>query len=121
VEQTEQAISDLFLSERENPPTALFCSAGDFFAAVAIRTLRRMGWQVPADVSVVGYSDLILAECVDPPLTTIVQPFHEMGRVAVHHLLALLEEETERISDESEERLLPTQLVARESTGPVRQ
>jgi DNA-binding LacI/PurR family transcriptional regulator len=120
LEQTEQAVSQLF-QPRENHPTALFCSAGDFFAAVAIRTLRRMGWQVPADVSVVGYSDLILAECVDPPLTTIAQPFHDIGRVAVHHLLALLEAEGEALADESGEHLLPTRLVVRASTGPVKQ
>jgi LacI family transcriptional regulator len=118
LEQTEQATRELF-SPRANRPTALFCSAGDFFAAVAIRALRRMELQVPKDVSVVGYSDLILAECVDPPLTTIAQPFHEMGRVAVHHLLTRLESESETLSEEPGEHLLPTQLVVRASTGPT--
>ena len=68
---------------------------------------------------IVGYSDLILAECVDPPLTTITQPFQEMGRVAVQHLMALLEEESEASPDETGEYLLPTQLIVRASTGAV--
>jgi DNA-binding LacI/PurR family transcriptional regulator len=117
--QTERETHELF-RRRLDRPTALFCSAGDPFAAVAIRALRRMELRVPADVSVVGYSDLLLADCVDPPLTTIAQPYPEMGRVAVRHLLARLEEENEAPADEAGERLLPTELIVRASTAPAR-
>ena len=67
----------------------------------------------------IGYSDLLLAACVDPPLTTIAQPFPEMGRIAVQRLLALLEERSDVSPEEPTERLLPTQLIVRESTGPA--
>jgi DNA-binding LacI/PurR family transcriptional regulator len=117
-EQTEQATHELFHHRRDRP-TALFCSAGDAFAAVAIRTLRRIRLRVPEAVSVVGYSDLLLATCIDPPLTTIAQPFQEMGRNAVSHLLARLEDQIEMPVDESIDYLLPTQLVVRASTGPA--
>jgi LacI family transcriptional regulator len=84
---------------------------------VAIRSLRRLGLRVPEDVSVVGYSDLLLASCVDPPLTTVAQPFQEMGRSAVRHLLAYLEGEREAPAAEPIPDFLPTHLVVRESTG----
>lgn len=117
-EQTEQLTTELF-HQRRSHPTALFCSAGDAFAAVAIRALRRIGLRVPEDVSVIGYSDLLLATCLDPPLTTIAQPFQEMGRVAVRHLLALLEGQAEISVNQPLNSLLPTQLVVRQSTGPA--
>jgi DNA-binding LacI/PurR family transcriptional regulator len=117
--QTAQAITGLFQPGRDRP-TALLCSAGDAFAAVAIRSLRRIGLQVPANVSVVGYSDLLLATCVDPPLTTIAQPFQQMGRSAVSHLLALVEGRAEAPREAGVNILLPTRLVVRESTGEIR-
>jgi LacI family transcriptional regulator len=118
LEQEERATTELF-PPGEDRPTALFCSAGDVCAAIAIRTLRRMGLHVPADVSVVGYSDLLVATCTDPPLTTVGQPFYEMGRVAVSQLLALLEAESAVPVDDPMEHLLPTQLITRASTGPA--
>lgn len=117
-EQVEQAVNDLFHARRKRP-TALFCSAGDSAAAVAIRTLRQIGLHTPADVSVVGYSDLTFADYVDPPLTTIAQPFQEMGRTAVRCLLERIENEDQDTNPEPAELLLPTQLVRRASTGPA--
>lgn len=116
--KTALAVQARFRHGRDRP-TGLLCSAGDFFAAVTVRALRRIGVRTPEDVSVVGYSDLSLAACIDPPLTTIRQPFHEMGRIAVRRLLALLEEARDVSGDDAVEHLLPTHLVVRESTGPA--
>lgn len=116
--QTEQGIVTLF-RDRQSHPTALVCSAGDAFAAVAIRGLRQIGLSIPQDVSIVGYSNLLLAACVDPALTTIAQPFEEMGRAAVYHLLHRLENPEAAIGDQPTEQLLPTQLIVRTSTGSV--
>src|SRR5262249_35095094 len=118
LEQTGRATHELF-HPREDRPTALFCSAGDPFAAVAIRALRRSGLRVPEDVSGIGYSDLLRAACVDPPLTTIAPPFEAMRRVARRHLLARLEDENEAPADEAREHLLPTPLGVRASTAPA--
>ena len=110
---TEQLIRQLF-QERPRQPTALVC-AGAEPALVAIRTLRRMGIRVPEDVSVIGYSDFAFASLVDPPLTTISQPFEEMGTVATQILLRKLQDRT--VAEESGSHiLLPTTLIVREST-----
>jgi DNA-binding LacI/PurR family transcriptional regulator len=100
-------------------PSAVFC-ADDKTAMVACRTIRQFGLSIPDDVSVVGFANLIMANYNDPPLTTIAQPFHEMGRSAVRRLLCLTEkvDQGEDISATYDEELLPTQLLVRQSTAP---
>ena len=99
-------------------PTALLCD-GDHLAAVAVRTLRQLGLRVPQDVSVVGYGSFTYAQLCDPPLTTIAQPFEEMGKTAVRYLLQRIESGGKGQEMPLAE-LLPTRLVLGESTAPVR-
>lgn len=96
-------------------PTALFCGGAEP-ALVAIRTIRRLGLRVPEDVSVMGYSDFSFATLMDPALTTISQPFEEMGAVATRILLKKLQN-PDREEEGSSRVLLPTKLIARESTA----
>lgn len=53
----------------------------------AIRALRQIGWQVPEDISVVGFDDIQSAAYQNPSLTTVRQPLREMGRAAAGILL----------------------------------
>jgi LacI family transcriptional regulator len=46
--------------------------------------------RVPQDVSVIGFDDIRLAHMVTPTLTTVAQPFEEIGAAAVETLLQLL-------------------------------
>src|SRR5690606_10176023 len=80
---SETAIRDLLA--RPERPTALFCSC-DAIAYAACRVAAAMGLAVPADLSVVGFDDAPLAQMVTPALTTIHQPFEEMGRAAIELL-----------------------------------
>ncbi len=68
------------------------------------------GRSLPADVSVVGFDDVLIAAASDPPLTTIRQPLEEMGRVAADTLIRLTRGETVE-----HDHVLPTTLVRRES------
>ena len=43
------------------------------------RPRGRSGLRIPADLSVVGFDDLPVADLVDPPLTTVRQPLTEMA------------------------------------------
>jgi DNA-binding LacI/PurR family transcriptional regulator len=66
--------------------TAVFC-ANDEMAAGLYRALRETGRSIPEDVSVVGFDDIPLAEHLWPPLTTVAQDFHQIGRELVELLL----------------------------------
>lgn len=92
-------------------PTAVFCAAGDVVAAGVISELRRNGFAIPDDVAVVGFDDLPIAQVTHPPLTTVRQPYFEMGAESVQILFRRLEGDRRAI----ERKELPTQLVVRQS------
>lgn len=91
--------------------TAVF-SVNDLMAVGAIRRLLVRGIGVPRDISVVGFGDIPLSQDLHPALTTVRVPMADMGAVAI--TLAL-----EGV-DGDDCRVLPTELVARESTGQVK-
>ena len=94
------------------PPTAVFCY-NDMEAIGALRGIREHGLTVPGDVSVVGLDDLFLASYTDPPLTTVQQPKHQMGRLAAEILLQLLAGEKP-----DSHVTLTGKLIVRQTTAP---
>ncbi|WP_240220506.1 LacI family DNA-binding transcriptional regulator [Rheinheimera hassiensis] len=68
------------------PFTALVC-ANDEMAAGAMEVARTHGLNVPYDLSIVGFDNLILARYIYPKLTTIDYPIGEMGRMAARWVL----------------------------------
>jgi LacI family transcriptional regulator len=100
---------------RRDPPTAVF-AANDLEALGTIQAARRLGLTVPGDLSVVGFDDTGLARMSSPPLTTIRQPFAEIGQLAYR----LLTDVTEGRNLASARIELSASLIVRESTGPIR-
>jgi DNA-binding LacI/PurR family transcriptional regulator len=92
--------------------TAVFCY-NDMIATGALLACRELGIQVPADLSLVGFDDIELAQYVTPPLTTVHQPKLRLGQVAMQMLLDLLSGQPTGSS------LLPANLVIRESCRRV--
>jgi len=70
-------------------PTAIVAGA-DPIAFGALDAARTLGLRVPEDVSIVGFDDLPLAAHSTPPLTTVRQPLHDMGRAGTRALLSLI-------------------------------
>lgn len=100
------------LLERAPEITAIFFG-NDQMAAGGMRTLRESGRDVPSDVSVVGFDDVFLAQYLTPMLTTVRQPLVDMGRAAVHLLLARLGREGRGVVHRFEPELVERQSVAR--------
>jgi DNA-binding LacI/PurR family transcriptional regulator len=94
-----------------------FLSFNDIAAIGCIRALHDVGLRVPQDVSVVGFDDIKEAAFQTPSLTTIRQPLHQMGALAVQTLLEQLR--PSKANGGSEISVAP-ELIVRESTGPAR-
>lgn len=103
------------LQRAKTPPTAVFAH-NDVMAAGAIDALNEAGLSCPGDVSVVGYDDILLADHLAPPLTTIRLPSFHLGQLAARLTRTLLDEPdtpAPRVS-------LPPELVVRASSAPPR-
>ena len=74
------------LLERAEVPTATF-AANDVMMIGAMRSLRRQGVRIPADMALVGYDDIMVASELITPLTSVRQPMSDLGRTAAELLL----------------------------------
>ncbi len=100
-----------FIEMGSGMPTAFFVSS-DIQAMGALAALSEHGLRVPEDISLVGFDDIELAEYVK--LTTMHQPMHEMGHLAVEWLTARIENSEAEIVHKS---FLPS-LTIRDSCAP---
>ena len=101
------------LLDRPDRPTAIFAGS-DLQALGVLRAARRLGLDVPGQLSVIGYDNVPMAAWTDPALTTIDQPLQDMAGTATRMVLDLARGEdlpTSRVD-------LVTELVVRESTAP---
>jgi LacI family transcriptional regulator len=70
-------------------PTAIICSSDDLAAGV-IAQASHQGLRLPAELSVTGFDDTILASRIWPPLTVVRQPVEDMAFRATQCLIAAL-------------------------------
>lgn len=69
------------LLRSELPFSAVVC-ANDSMAAGAMKVARESGLQVPENLSIVGFDNVIIARYLYPQLSTIDYPVNEMGQMA---------------------------------------
>jgi DNA-binding LacI/PurR family transcriptional regulator len=113
--RTEAAIGAMGrLLDLQEPPTAV-CCYNDMTALGAIHAIHARRLRVPEDVSVTGFDDLFFAPYLQPPLTTVRQPVHRMGQLAMENLVKLIsgEESVAHVKVDAE-------LVIRQSTALAR-
>lgn len=103
----------LSLMEGANSPTALL-TANDQTAFGAIKGLHSLGKKVPQDVSLVGLDDVVLADVLQPRLTTIRIPRRRMAEAC----LRALNHTKEDVNRGGSRYSVPAELVVRESTAP---
>jgi LacI family transcriptional regulator len=88
--------------------------AGRPIALGCYDVFRERGVRCPDDVSVIGFNDMPFLDKLQPPLSTIAVPHHQIG---VESARMLLESLTER-DRPARSVLLPVSLVERSSTAP---
>lgn len=99
--------------EREDRPDAFFC-VNDDTAIGVMYTAKRMGFRIPDDISVCGFTNGNRAVACDPMLTTVEQRGVEVGKEAA----TILMDKVEGLTDPGhiEKRIIRTRLVVRGSS-----
>lgn len=75
-----------YLLNTQLPFSALVC-ANDEMASGAMKYAREHGFNLPEDLSVIGFDNVIFANYLYPTLTTIDNPVEEMGEMAAKMVL----------------------------------
>ena len=103
-----EAIGNMIAKDKQ--PTAIF--AAGFELALAVNSgLRHFNIAIPKDVSLVGFDDSPAGIYIQPPLTTIKQPFQEIAKRAISLLMSKAKERKSEI--------IPVELIIRSSTADI--
>ena len=86
-------------------------AVSDFIAVGAADTFIKQGMQIPGDISVAGFGNVLISEHFRVPLTTLREPKFRLGAAAVEAMTQLLR------GGRAESKRLPAELVVRASTG----
>jgi LacI family transcriptional regulator len=93
-------------------PTAVFC-ANDLLALGLLQEMTRRRLNVPGDLAIVGYDDIVFAAAAAVPLTSVHQPSSQLGAEATHLLIDEVASPTEH---KHRQVVFEPELVVREST-----
>lgn len=99
--------------ELDNRPDAFF-AVNDDTAIGIMYTVRRLGYSVPGDISVCGFTNGQRAVACDPPLTTVEQRGKLVGEEAANILIGHVEGSIPM--DRAEKRVVRTRLIVRGTT-----
>ncbi|WP_166423656.1 LacI family DNA-binding transcriptional regulator [Paraglaciecola sp. 20A4] len=92
----------------------------DAIAVGAVSMLKAHGLSVPSDVSVMGFNNLILAQCMKPKLTTIHNPIEDMAMKATELALRLSKgDSAEQLEFRPDEHKYIPELIVRQSVQKI--
>lgn len=97
----------------EKRPSAVI-AYDDLMAVGVLHGFVREGVQVPEQVSVIGFDDILISRLTIPTLTTVAAPMKQMGVTAVKNVVAVINGAKHR---SSEALVMPVTLKVRGSTG----
>lgn len=99
--------------EQESVPDAFF-AVNDETAIGILTTAKRMGYRIPQDLSICGFTNSSQATVCDPMLTTVEQRGMDVGREAA----SILIDKVEGIipAEKVEKRIVRTRLIERGTT-----
>jgi LacI family repressor for deo operon, udp, cdd, tsx, nupC, and nupG len=103
-------------ADLKQKPTAVIATSDDM-AISFMSCVQRMGWKIPADLSIVSFDGAPVCEYSSPPLSTIEQPVEEMGQLAVSLLMERIDAPERGAATR---HVISSKLIRRESFGPAR-
>ena len=110
-ERAWKVVDAIFRLPEGQRPTAAVCFT-DYMAVSLSERLEYLGLSIPGDVALTGFDDIVPALPSGMGLTTVVQPYEQIGSKAVELLLRRMED----LSAPTESVELPPHLVFRESS-----
>lgn len=113
-EDLEQAIK--YYMSLKDKPDAIF-TATDQISTRCLVLLNKLGYKIPDDVALIGFTNTELADAMNPALSTVHQPAFEIGQLAAEKLLALIEKKDQ--NEGYETVMLPTQIKVRASSQSI--
>ena len=108
IEEGEKAALQML---NEAPGATAVQAVNDMVAIGAANVFLNQGLQIPRDLSMVGFGNILVAEHFRVPLTTIRQPKLRLGTAAMESMVRLMRGET------PVSRRLPAEIIIRASTG----
>jgi len=101
------------LLARVNRPDAIF-AVNDLTAAQTLIITKRMGFKIPGELAIVGFTNSQIATLTEPGLTSVDQKGYEMGLEAAKLLLGRIENRNKA----PQIKVISTELVVRGSSSP---
>ncbi|WP_392565624.1 LacI family DNA-binding transcriptional regulator [Utexia brackfieldae] len=88
-------IIEQYFKDQQAPFDIVICG-NDRIALLVYQVLLGLGYQIPSQIAVLGYDNMVgIAELFYPPLTTVQLPHYQIGEQAALHLINRLSDTTE--------------------------
>jgi len=116
VEFTNNEVSPIIDELLDQSPDALF-AASDRLALNCLAALKKRDIAIPEHISLIGFTNITVADLLAPAMSTVEQPALEIGQVAAEQLIDLIEGKQKTLPPNPVR--IPTRLMIRSSTHPV--
>lgn len=110
VDHTKNCLQELL---PKYPETTAIVTCNDLMAVGAVNACRKIGLDVPGDISIIGYDNIALSRFVEPKLTTMDQNMFDLGVNAARLLLQKIRQEDLSVN----EIVLENRLIERQTTA----
>jgi LacI family transcriptional regulator len=100
--------------EKADRPDGIIASVEKLTIPVYL-VCRDLKINIPKDLKIISFSNSETAPVMNPPLTTVMQPAFEMGKLAATILFNAIEKKNYKMMNEN--IVIPSTLVVRDSTG----
>jgi len=110
----DEQLSVLF--KGDDYPDGIF-AVNEIYAATVMKVARKLGYNIPEDIEVIGFTDGLISEFTTPSLTTVAQHGRTMGRKSCELLLDEIDSQYSEYQHKT--NLIKTDLTIRDSTKKV--
>ena len=101
---------------KEHPDVDGIFAITDLVAVGAVAYCNEQKINIPQDIKIIGFSNWFMSQVINPKLSTVEQPSHEMGIAAFNLLLEEMTSRKEELEFNPKTIELNTQIIERESS-----